>query len=527
MQKFTLLINGTDLDTGIYEYTPYIDKKLTDFKTTFRIITQLKTGKLSEDSENIKEYISAKYCIGKEDTNTLAIESAHRAFQEFRNFPLSLRKKILLDMHNLLLEKKEEFLRLLIIEGHPRKLAEWEFEGMKIGSSSETINFYCKQIQREIGRYGNEILYWARRPDGVVCVSPPGNASASNSYNAILVFLVGDTLIIKPPLREPISTIFLWKEVVHKALLQNDAPAGTLNIVLGNSLIIMNEWLSSPKINDIIYFGDSQKGLEIGTKVFQTGKKPILELSGNDIVIIWKDADIEKASTALLDCFLGSTQICMVPKLTLIHHDIFDKFVNIFLEKVKKIKVALPSNNDTILSPVVKIKDFLEFLDDALTKGGNVIYGGERVNHNNELDQNGVYIRPTLIKVDNCESALDMKCVKEEIFFPLLPLIKVSGTDDDIFKKMIAFVNTHNYGLRTSLWIANAKYTRKFAKEIDNCGIFRINSRHIGFSYYIATHGGTKKSGGPFGEMNYFWQKTSHLQGVSRTIYKKVNAVKN
>jgi len=110
-----------------------------------------------------------------------------------------------------------------------------------------------------------------------------------------------------------------------------------------------------------------------------------------------------------------------------------------------------------------------------------------------------------------------MKCLKEEIFFPLLPLIKISGNNEVVFERMINLVNTHGYGLRVSLWISSAKYLRKFAKQLDNCGIFRINSHHVGFSYYLSTHGGVKKSGGPFGEMNYFWQKTSHLQGVSRT----------
>lgn len=520
MKKFTLLAGGQDLDTGIYEYFSCADKKISDFETTFRISTRLKLGKMSEDSAEVKEYIFAKYCVGREDTNKLAIESAHKAYLEFRNFPLSLRKKILLDMHTLLLEKKEEFIKLLIIEGHPRKLAEWEFEGMRIGSSPETINFYCKQIQKEIGRHNNEILYWARKPDGVVCVSPPGNASASNSYNAILAFLVGDTLIVKPPLKEPVATIFLWKEVVNEALARNNAPAGTLNIVLGNSQAIMNEWLANPRVNDIIFFGDSKKGIELGAKIFQAGKKPVLELSGNDLFFVWKDADIPKACDSLLDCFLGSTQICMVPKIALVHQDIYKEFIDNFLDKVKRLKISLPSDPETLLSPVAKIQDFFTFLNDALSKEAKLIYGGERVNHLNQEDKKGMFIRPALLQIDNFEKALEMQCLKEEIFFPLLPLIKISGSDDEIFQKMAYAADAHGYGLRTSLWISSAKYLRKFLKQLNNCGIFRINSRHAGFSHYLSTHGGTRKSGGPFGEMNYFWQKTSHLQGICRTRLK-------
>jgi len=515
MKKFTLFVNGRDVDTGVYEYFPYAEKMISDFRGTRKVIKDLKEGKIDK---NVDDFIYSQYCINKEETNRLAIESAYNAFKEFRKFPLTKRRKIFLDMHELLLENKEEFIKILVIEGHPRKLAEWEFEGMSMGSSPKTIDFYCRQIQKEIGRYGNEILYWARKPDGVICVNPPGNAAASNSYNAILVFLSGNTLIIKPPLKAPISTIFLWREVVNKALIKNGAPGGTLNIVLGNSHVIMNEWLSSPYVNDIIYFGESKKGLEIGVEIFKAGKKPVLELSGNDIVLIWKDADIDKASDSLLDCFLGSTQICMVPKISLIHQDIYDKFIKKFLEKVKKLKIALPSDPDTILSPVLRIREFFEFLNDTLQKGGILLYGGERINHLGQPDPNGMYIRPTLVKIEDYDKALELRCVKEEIFFPLLPLIKISGKDEDVFDKMINFVNLHGYGLRASLWVNSSKYLRKFAKELDNCGIFRINSRHVGFSYYLSTHGGTKKSGGPFGEMNYFWHKTSHLQGISRTI---------
>jgi len=518
MQKFTLLVNGEDLDTRIYEYFPYADKKISDFKKTFRISTQLKLGKLPEESEEVSEYIFAKYCLGKEDTNRLAIEAAHKAFKEFRNFSLSQRKKVLLDMYYLLLKKKEEFINLLIIEGHPRKLAEWEFEGMETGGRPETIEFFCDQLRKEIGRSNKEILYWVRKPDGVICLNPPGNAAASNSYLAAYVFLVGNTLVIKPPLRDPLSTIFLWKEVVNKALVRNNAPNGTLNIILGNSQVIMEEWLSSPYVSDIIYFGDSKKGLEIGAKIFQAGKKPILELSGNDLLLVWKDADLEKASDSLLECFLGSTQICMVPKIALIHQGIYDVFLNKFLDKVKRLKISLPSDSEAILSPITRISDFFEFLNDALQKGAKYLYGGQRVNHSDMEDKNGMFIRPTLIQIDDYKKALEMRCLKEEIFFPLLPLIKITGQDEDIFEKMIYIVNTHSYGLRVSLWISSAKYLRKFAKQLDNCGLLRINSRHVGFSLYLSTHGGTKKSGGPFGEMNYIWQRTSHLQGITRTI---------
>ena len=99
----------------------------------------------------------------------------------------------------------------------------------------------------------------------------------------------------------------------------------------------------------------------------------------------------------------------------------------------------------------------------------------------------------------------------------MLPKHNKMAKDDIIFSKMIDISEKNEYGLRISAWITSKKYIDRFIMEVDNSGLLIINSRHIGFSLYIATHGGTKKSGGPLGEMNYIWARSSHLQGVSVT----------
>jgi len=117
-----------------------------------------------------------------------------------------------------------------------------------------------------------------------------------------------------------------------------------------------------------------------------------------------------------------------------------------------------------------------------------------------------------------------VRCVQEENFFPLLPVIKVAGgglsvreKDRKIYEEMLGILENNPYGLRISIWVANHYYLRKFLEDVHYSGLLRINSRHIGFSECLSTHGGIGKTGGPFGEMNYIWQKTSHLQGVSLT----------
>lgn len=520
---YPLYINGRDIDTGHYEYMPYADKAIADPKGTSEIMLRIKNGEMPEGME---EYIFARCCVGDDTHNAEAIKAAAEAGKAFGAFPISKRMKIFNDIHRLLLEHKERLLEMFIAEGHPRKLGEWEFSGMLQAFTAETVSFYKTEMSKKRRVDRSEVNLLMRKPDGVVCVSPPRNAASSNSLTGALSLLGGNTLVVKPPLTLPISTMYLWRTVVEEALRLNGAPRGVLNIVVGNTARYLNQWMANPAVNDIVYFGESNRGLDIGNKIYASGKKPILELSGKDLVLIWKDCDIEAASDSLIDCFLGSAQICMVPKMALIHEDIYERFEQVFVKKVKALTVGLPSDPETCLSPVSKIATFYAFLDEAIQKGAQMICGGQRLNYKGEPDAKGVYLEPTLIRLEDRLPLSELQCVREEIFFPLLPLVRLTGQalepshrgqsrDDVIFQKMVGLANENAYGLRVSAWAKSDSTIRKLIRAVHHCGLLRINCRHVDFSMYLATHGGPGKTGGPFGELNYFWQRTTHLQGIS------------
>ncbi len=520
LKKFYPYVGDEDIDTGKYEYFPYTDKALTDPKKVREIYLQLKRGENHIDAES---FFYAQYAIADSLLNIKAIDSAQKAFQIFKKFSIERRRKILDDIRELLIKEKEIIIGLMIMEGHPKKLAEWEYSGMLTAHLSDSLDYYQSELIKTVGKYGDETLISIRRPEGVICVCPPKNAACSNSLTASFALLAGNTLVIKPPLNAPVSTMYLWRNIVGKALKMNGAPNGTINIVVGNSSKFMEDWLSSAHVKSVIMFNDSAKGIEIGKKVFERGKKPILELSGNDYMLIWKDAPINEAADSLIDSFMGSTQICMVPKKAFIHSEIYAKFMSAFLQKVRDLKIGLPSDPDTILSPVVKISDFFAHLEDAIQNGGNMLTGGFRADHTGTPNERGMFISPTVVEIP-LERANMMKCIREENFFPLLPVIKVTGggitdneRDENIFNNMISALENNQYGLRISVWVKDQKFLRKFIEDCDQSGLLRINSRHIEFSKCLSTHGGIGKTGGPFGEMNYIWQKTSYLQGISIT----------
>lgn len=519
IQRFMLLINGEKVDTGGYEYFPYAEKLISDRNTTLKMMGQLRAGNLPAGYE---DYVSAQYCIGTNRSNQLAMEAACQASQEYRHWPLKKRRKILDDVHAGLLARKEKLVGLLVAEGHPEMLAEWEFEGVEASLRKKSLDMYFSHLNEPLKGKGSEKMILKRRPDGVVGVIPPKNASASSSLVALSSLLAGNALIIKPPLRSPIATMFLWNEIVHQVLEANGAPKGVLNVITGNSRKVMEEWMKSSLVNDILFFGDSETGIELGVEIYRHGKKPILELSGNDQMFVWKDAPLASSVSALMDGFLGSTQICMVPKKALIHEGIFNDFRDHFVAETLKLKVGLPTQKEVVLSPVLKIPQFYQSLNDALEKGAKLLCGGERVNHQGTPDKDGIFITPAVLEIDDVEKAMTMQCFIDENFFPLIPLVKVTAgsatglnKDKEIFKKMVSISDQHRYGLRISAWTSSKQMIRKFADCFHNSGLLRINSRHAGFSEGLSSQGGTKLSGGPFGELNYVWQKTTHLQGIS------------
>jgi acyl-CoA reductase-like NAD-dependent aldehyde dehydrogenase len=106
--------------------------------------------------------------------------------------------------------------------------------------------------------------------------------------------------------------------------------------------------------------------------------------------------------------------------------------------------------------------------------------------------------------------------VREETFFPLLPVVvPAPAPDDELLDQVIDLVNTNAYGLRNSLWAGSGEVIDRYVTHVRNSGLLKINDSHIGFLPYVPTHGGTGLTSGAFGEGNYPMLKTSHVQGVS------------
>jgi acyl-CoA reductase-like NAD-dependent aldehyde dehydrogenase len=511
MRSYLQYIDGKDVEGERWTYVVRASAMMRDTDAAFNLKRALELGRPAELTEDVV----ARCAVGNVADSDRAVEAAWRASRTFRLFPQEARSQIVIEFNQMLAARAEELIEILMAEGHPRRLAQWELSGMLYATDEATIRYYETQLHQSFESEGRR-LELVRKPDGVVCVNPPQNAAGSNSTMGVFSLLVGNAIVVKAPRSSPLSVMFLFRDILAPILDRNGAPHGTMNLVCGNAGGILRSWVNNPLVDDILFFGDSSAGLKLGQDCLKNGKKAILELAGNDGLVVWRDADLDAAARALEECFYGSSQICMVPKYAIVHPEVADSFLKLFLERVGKIHPGYPEDPEILLSPVFKVDRFFDFLAEAREAGGDVLCGGRRVDVHGQPSTRGLFCEPTVIRIDGLGPAGALSCVREETFFPLLPVIvPESSSDDGLFEDVIDFLNSNKYGLRNSIWTGSEQLARRFAEGVKNGGQLKVNDSHIGFSSIVATHGGTGQTGGPYGELNFAGLRTSRMQGIS------------
>lgn len=443
-----------------------------------------------------------------------AVAAARAVQPEWAAWPLKRRLEVGIAVNERIRERAEEFVDVLVAEGHPRRLAAWEVTGVIYGSGPETFDAQASFMELHESRFGRSVSL-VRKPDGVVALAPPRNAAASCSVLGLLALVAGNTVVVKAPRSAPYGVSWVWREVIVPVLEGFDVPAGAVNLVCGEPDRILDQWLRSPDVDDIMFFGSSVRGLAFERECVAHGKKPVLELAGNDGVLVWEDAPLDLAARAVAECFYGSSQICMVPKYAVVHPAVADDFFPLLTAEVAKVRPGLPEDPDVLLAPVLKTQDFDEVLAEALAGGATLLQGGQRTDHHGLEDGSGVFLQPTLLRVDGLDRASGLRAVREETFFPLLPVV-VPEPAPDLLDDCLTFMETNPYGLRNSLWAGDAAVINRFL-ALRNGGILKVNDSHIGFAPGLNTHGGTGMTGGVFGEANLPMLRTTHLQGICIT----------
>ncbi|MFI1293617.1 aldehyde dehydrogenase family protein [Streptomyces sp. NPDC020792] len=507
-------IGGTEQPGHGWVYTLRSSAMLLDFFGAVRLKRGLERGRLTPD--NVTADVVGRCAVADRDDMEAALQQAAQAADSWSAAPPATRLRVVEEFHRLVEEKHDALVDLMIAEGHPRSLARWETAGMLAATSRATRDFLAGHMEHRVGDGARELRV-RRVADGVVCLNPPQNATVANALLGIWALAAGNALVVRAPRSAPLGVMYALRELVAPALQRVGAPAGALSALCSDAGGTLQQWLASPLVNDIMYFGGSAQGIAFGAECVAHGKKPVLELAGNDICVVWHDADLDLAAEALAEAFYGSGQICMVPNCAVVHPRVADELLARLAARAAAIRPGLPEEPDALLSPVLRTDRFYDVLRQAMAAGADVVCGGRRLDVDGRPDDvRGLFLEPTVIRVNGLKGARELDAVRHETFFPLLPVVVPEELpDDELLLQVTEFVNGNEYGLRNSLWTGDEQTAERFLSRVRGGGLLKVNDSHIGFLPVLPTHGGTGLTGGPGGEANYPLLRTSHLQGVS------------
>ncbi len=410
-----------------------------------------------------------------------AIDAADQAFRSWSQVPFARRGELLYEAARRVREREKELAPLLTREqGKPLREA-----FLEIRRFCHTLEHYAGLAKNVRGghvplgehRYGMII----KRPFGVCGAIVPWNFPVSLMGNKIAPgLLAGNTFVVKPAGTTPLTATRVVQLIFEAGL-----PAGVLNIVTGPGSTVGQEILENPKVRKIGFTGATDTGRKVMEAAAKLIKRVTLELGGSDPMIVCDDADLDRAvSAASVGRFFNCGQACLAIKRLYLFESIADVFVEKLVEKVKKLRLGNGLAEGTLIGPMHTAgqrAEVEEQVQDALDKGARILIGGRRP-EGTEYEA-GHYYLPTLL-ADVDESS---RIVREEVFGPALPIMRVRSLDEAIEK-----ANDHIYGLGSSIWTRDLRRASEAAERLE-AGYTWINSNQI--IYDELPFGGFKQSG--------------------------------
>lgn len=468
----TIILGGENLDTGLYHNV------------------------ISPGSGDVIDRVSI---ANERDIVRRAIDTAYDAFNSFAREPLANRMKILRRAADIMESSREELARLLAQEaGKPVRDARVEIlRAISLFRiAAEEARFVLEGRIHRVDAYeyppGNEnrIVMEIREPIGVVGAILPFNFPANSFAHKVAPNIAaGNTVIVKPATATPLSALEL-ASILYRAGL----PKGVLSVLPGPASIVGDEIVTNRKIAGITFTGSTQTGLTIASKAISTGKRVMMEMGGSDPIIVLEDADIARAAQiAARARFEYAGQNCNAGKRIIVHEKIKDRFIEAFLESVRRIKVGDPLAEDTEMGPVISeesLQNLEEMVREAIDKGGKLLHGGER------LRLRGFYLAPTVIY----EPPITTRVLREEVFGPVAPIVSFSKEDE-----ALEIANMTDYGLQAAIFTRDTSRALRIARELRVGGVMINDSTRLRWD--ALPFGGVKLSG------------LGGREGVRSTIY--------
>jgi aldehyde dehydrogenase (NAD+) len=321
--------------------------------------------------------------------------------------------------------------------------------------------------------------YTLREPLGVIGAIIPWNfPMIMVGWKTAPALAAGNTVVLKPAELTPLSALRIGELALEAGL-----PPGVLNIVTGKGSVAGEALVKHADVDKITFTGSTEVGRRIMKNAADTMKKVTLELGGKSPNIVFADAELDAAVRgATTGIFYGKGEVCAAGSRLLVESAVYDEFVAKLAERAKKITPADPLDPKTRLGALVsqdQMNKVLSYVDIGRREGARLAAGGER----QAVNGKGWFVQPTVLEgVDNA-----MRVAQEEIFGPVLAVIRFDGVDDAVAK-----ANGIDYGLAAGIWTRDVKKAHAVARRVQ-AGTVWINT----YNFYDPgmPFGGYKQSG--------------------------------
>ncbi|MCF8435469.1 MAG: aldehyde dehydrogenase family protein [Ignavibacteriales bacterium] len=433
--------------------------------------------------------IASVYQCSEKDYDEV-VKKAHEAFLYWRTVPAPARGEIVRQIGNRLREFKDDLGHLVSYE-----MGKSLQEGL--GEVQEMIDIcdFSVGISRQL--YGFTMhserpkhrMYDQYHPLGVV-----GTISAFNfpvavwSWNAMIATVCGDSNLWKPSSKVPLTAIAV-QNILADVIKKNNLPEGLFSLIIGKGSTVGEKMLNDKRIPLISITGSTGVGRHGAEVIAKRFGKSILELGGNNAIIITENADLKIAIPAVVFGAVGTAgQRCTTTRRLIIQDTIYDKVKDALLKAYGTLKIGTPMDSANHVGPLIdkaSVSEFTTALKKVVEEGGNIIYGGQVLNGAGY--ESGCYVVPSLVEAKN-----EYHIVQEETFAPILYLIKYSG---DV-SEAIAINNGVVQGLSSSIFTDNMREAEEFLSAAgSDCGIANVNIGTSGAEIGGA-FGGEKETGG-------------------------------
>lgn len=323
-----------------------------------------------------------------------------------------------------------------------------------------------------------------REPVGVIGIISPFNFPFFLSMKSVAPALgAGNGVVLKPHEHTPITGGTMIAKIFESAGL----PKGLLNVITTEITEIGDHFVEHPVPRSISFTGSTKVGKHIGEVAGRNLKEAHLELGGNSALVVLADADIDLAvSAAVFSRFTHQGQICMSANLLIVHEDVYDEFVEKYTAKVSTLTCGDPKDPNTIIGPLIneqQVKNTITLIEKGIKEGATPIVKGKVV---------GNVVEPVVFT----NVTPDMTLAKEELFAPVISIMKVSSEEE-----VLAYANESMYGLSGAVHTKDVEHGAELAKQMDT-GMIHINDATINDEPTVA-FGGVKNSG--LGRLNGDW----------------------